>query len=1145
MEGEKGGEKMNRKILVFALLLLLVFTLIPTSMFLTASGASPYTEIFGTLNGANYVIRIPNPIENWNRNLVVYCHGYSHLEVNVSTFITTSLLGMDSIIANGYAIAASTYGAGGYCVQKGIDSTYQLTQYVVGKYNVTGKVFLYGISMGGNIALLASQKYPQLYNGVLDLSGSKDLADAYNTKMDFLAAKDDADMASKLQAINAPVPPYPFSVLYPPPLSLQLSYWRAYCNQSAADIALECGGTPQNASEGYIKSSPTGNANILRPVITVHGDSDALVPISQTLKYQAAVAAAGHSNLYRLYIIPGGQHVDAPITNELIPRLLELNKWSNTLDGWTLVTDAREMKGYPDLNEYIWQKTPNMLPNGQYDKIGLHRLIKEGITPKGVFLSVSGSSGNGEATISNPPTDSFVKSEDSYPPIYWANRGFDVYYMDQRSHFVPPTLNASQLSFMANWGWDQWISDMREVVLQVKEISGAQKIFIGSGGNEAPLNYATLYPEDLAGIIMLEPSLYGIRGSSVAVKRGNETNAFNLTRELSTMNSFGNWSTPGAYNIFKSAADNPESPVANETLKALGLPLINPLTNKTWANVTEASTYLLNYAYGSAAVGALSNVYGGYGNAAADIRLISQMDRYGLPARLKLESQAMADWVNCPYVTHDFDDNWNKINVPLISFNSQLYSNMTGTFRFVNGLGTADFTGVMLPKYGQLDVAVGTYAARDVFQPVLDWMVNHLPLDLTFFGNKAVGTVFDQNDANAQSVSYFTCTKPGVVTNIMAYISGVSQGNCIAALNAVNQGSAGALLAQSNPVNIGTTFSWVDFRLPKPYTVTAGMTYGLALMGDVHVNLMIVPGTGQRDHNAVSSYAKGFANPFGLIWGTDDRGAMSIYATGINTSTFGNTNIGTYQDGNDANAKSASYFTCSYTGTVTNIFAYVAREGGAGDGAAAIYADNVGSPGALIAATDEATIGTAFSWVNFPLLSPVSVAAGTGYWLAISSNNGLNMKIVDGSGVRIHNGVLSWFSDPFGPVWCTHDTGAMSIYASGVPMPTSSPTLTTQEQVRDAVMSYIRSRHPETAKFMTNLDWIGGRATPPNLTGAETYMYYSQGWNVTINYPVYPNPIYKITADYSAIGISIPYRIIWKGTMQNELVNETSYVFAQ
>jgi hypothetical protein len=42
---------------------------------------------------------------------------------------------------------------------------------------------------------------------------------------------------------------------------------------------------------------------------------------------------------------------------------------------------------------------------------------------------------------------------------------------------------------------------------------------------------------------------------------------------------------------------------------------------------------------------------------------------------------------------------------------------------------------------------------------------------------------------------------------------------------------------------------------------------------------MIVNGTGQRDHNAVTTYANGFANPFGPVWVTDNTGAMSIYAT--------------------------------------------------------------------------------------------------------------------------------------------------------------------------------------------------------------------------------------------------------------------------
>ena len=157
------------------------------------------------------------------------------------------------------------------------------------------------------------------------------------------------------------------------------------------------------------------------------------------------------------------------------------------------------------------------------------------------------------------------------------------------------------------------------------------------------------------------------------------------------------------------------------------------------------------------------------------------------------------------------------------------------------------------------------------------------------------------------------------------------------------------------------------------------------------------------------------------------QGTMTYYPP-----SFGNTNTGSIWDQNDAHAKSASYFVCSHTGTITDIFAYVARVGTKGDAAAAIYADNGGSPGALIATTNKAHVGTSFSWVDFKLPSPVSVTSGTGYWLAISSDNALNLNVVAGSGVRVHNGVSSWFSDPFSSAWGTDDRGAMSIYATGL-----------------------------------------------------------------------------------------------------------------
>jgi len=105
--------------------------------------------------------------------------------------------------------------------------------------------------------------------------------------------------------------------------------------------------------------------------------------------------------------------------------------------------------------------------------------------------------------------------------------------------------------------------------------------------------------------------------------------------------------------------------------------------------------------------------------------------------------------------------------------------------------------------------------------------------------------------------------------------------------------------------------------------------------------------------------------------------------------------------------------------------------------------------------------------------------------------------------------------------------------------------LSIQEEIRDAIMDFIKSNHPETAQFITNLSWAGGRTTPAGLVGAETYMYTSNGWKFTINYPVIPNPTYNITADYSAPSIGIPYRIIWTGSWRNWCINETSYIFAQ
>ena len=108
--------------------------------------------------------------------------------------------------------------------------------------------------------------------------------------------------------------------------------------------------------------------------------------------------------------------------------------------------------------------------------------------------------------------------------------------------------------------------------------------------------------------------------------------------------------------------------------------------------------------------------------------------------------------------------------------------------------------------------------------------------------------------------------------------------------------------------------------------------------------------------------------------------------------------------------------------------------------------------------------------------------------------------------------------------------------------------LSTQEQARDDAMAYIKNSHTETAQFMTDLAWTGGRATPDGILGAETYTYVSQGWKVTIQYPVIADPTYTITANYSATStgnVTIPYAVMWQGSWENGTITETNYDFAQ
>ena len=93
------------------------------------------------------------------------------------------------------------------------------------------------------------------------------------------------------------------------------------------------------------------------------------------------------------------------------------------------------------------------------------------------------------------------------------------------------------------------------------------------------------------------------------------------------------------------------------------------------------------------------------------------------------------------------------------------------------------------------------------------------------------------------------------------------------------------------------------------------------------------------------------------------------------------------------------------------------------------------------------------------------------------------------------------------------------------------------EQIRDQTMVYIEANHTETVQLMHNLNWSGGRQET-GLLGAETYLYTSGNWVLTIQYPVIPNPTYTITANYSSQTVTVD----WSGTFQNGALSETSQI---
>src|SRR6266581_4887318 len=113
-------------------------------------------------SGALYAMFLP---DRWNGRLVIFIHGL----VDPARPLALPALGAaaDTLAAHGNALAYSSFSENGWAVKDGAQRTHELSELFAVQFGTPSRIYLYGQSMGGLIALKLAESYPTQYAGVL------------------------------------------------------------------------------------------------------------------------------------------------------------------------------------------------------------------------------------------------------------------------------------------------------------------------------------------------------------------------------------------------------------------------------------------------------------------------------------------------------------------------------------------------------------------------------------------------------------------------------------------------------------------------------------------------------------------------------------------------------------------------------------------------------------------------------------------------------------------------------------------------------------------------------------------------------------------------------------------------------------------
>jgi pimeloyl-ACP methyl ester carboxylesterase len=124
-------------------------------------------EIQGEIGpGALYSVSIP---ANWNGDLVVFAHGWMF----PSDPVALPDIGpfRDGVHARGYGLALSSYSENGFAVRDGVLRTRQVRDLFISNFGQPRRTYLSSGSMGAQVIMRLAQENPQHYDGVLPMCG--------------------------------------------------------------------------------------------------------------------------------------------------------------------------------------------------------------------------------------------------------------------------------------------------------------------------------------------------------------------------------------------------------------------------------------------------------------------------------------------------------------------------------------------------------------------------------------------------------------------------------------------------------------------------------------------------------------------------------------------------------------------------------------------------------------------------------------------------------------------------------------------------------------------------------------------------------------------------------------------------------------